>query len=240
MPPWKRQAVACVVHPLGRRADVSQAAPDTSSTRLSDCRTRGQFNAFSYHLRGRRSLGFSYQEDGPVAGAGPGGTGRYGCLRGVGDGRPGHWAGHVRPPAACSSCHSVPPPPQRWAAWEAPRQCHGRVLGAPPSSGAERLQGLRRGNAEDHHGPQGAGNCLVHAVTVPCAQGLPSFGASGTPCPPWGLLVACCWPSRFGLPSGLPAAGGSCFELSAGAPVEGDRRSGGGSGSGSRPEAMTM
>ncbi|XP_004642396.2 peroxidasin homolog [Octodon degus] len=31
-----------------------------------DCRTRGQFNAFSYHFRGRRSLGFSYQEDQPA------------------------------------------------------------------------------------------------------------------------------------------------------------------------------
>ncbi|XP_044118085.1 peroxidasin homolog isoform X2 [Neovison vison] len=39
-----------------------------------DCRTRGQFNAFSHHFRGRRSLGFSYQEDEPVGEAGPGGT----------------------------------------------------------------------------------------------------------------------------------------------------------------------
>ncbi|XP_011767028.2 peroxidasin homolog isoform X2 [Macaca nemestrina] len=31
-----------------------------------DCRTRGQFNAFSYHFRGRRSLEFSYQEDQPT------------------------------------------------------------------------------------------------------------------------------------------------------------------------------
>ncbi|PNJ20156.1 PXDN isoform 5 [Pongo abelii] len=31
-----------------------------------DCRTRGQFNAFSYHFRGRRSLEFSYQEDKPT------------------------------------------------------------------------------------------------------------------------------------------------------------------------------
>ncbi|XP_047638684.1 peroxidasin homolog isoform X3 [Phacochoerus africanus] len=36
-----------------------------------DCRTRGQFNAFSYHFRGRRSLEFSYQEDGPAREAGP-------------------------------------------------------------------------------------------------------------------------------------------------------------------------
>lgn len=31
-----------------------------------DCRTRGQFNAFSYHFRGRRSLEFSYEEDKPT------------------------------------------------------------------------------------------------------------------------------------------------------------------------------
>ncbi|KAM6221084.1 peroxidasin homolog [Rhynchocyon petersi] len=31
-----------------------------------DCRTRGQFNAFSYHFRGKRSLDFSYQEDKPT------------------------------------------------------------------------------------------------------------------------------------------------------------------------------
>ncbi|XP_032150193.1 peroxidasin homolog [Sapajus apella] len=31
-----------------------------------DCRTRGQFNAFSYHFRGRRSLEFSYREDKPI------------------------------------------------------------------------------------------------------------------------------------------------------------------------------
>ncbi|XP_075856627.1 peroxidasin homolog isoform X2 [Microcebus murinus] len=31
-----------------------------------DCRTRGQFNVFSYHFRGRRSLEFSYQEDKPA------------------------------------------------------------------------------------------------------------------------------------------------------------------------------
>ncbi|XP_053236757.1 peroxidasin homolog isoform X1 [Podarcis raffonei] len=30
-----------------------------------DCRTRGQFNAFSYHFRGRRSLDFSFREDKP-------------------------------------------------------------------------------------------------------------------------------------------------------------------------------
>nr|XP_030700354.1 peroxidasin homolog isoform X3 [Globicephala melas] len=37
-----------------------------------DCRTRGQFNAFSYHFRGRRSLEFSYREDEPATDAGPG------------------------------------------------------------------------------------------------------------------------------------------------------------------------
>lgn len=31
-----------------------------------DCRTRGQFNAFSYHFRGRRSLEFSYEDDKPT------------------------------------------------------------------------------------------------------------------------------------------------------------------------------
>ncbi|GAB0185762.1 peroxidasin [Grus japonensis] len=31
-----------------------------------DCRTRGQFNAFSYHFRGRRSLDYSFQEDKPL------------------------------------------------------------------------------------------------------------------------------------------------------------------------------
>ncbi|KAM9066589.1 peroxidasin homolog isoform X2 [Sarcophilus harrisii] len=31
-----------------------------------DCRTRGQFNVFSYHFRGKRSLEFSYQEDKPA------------------------------------------------------------------------------------------------------------------------------------------------------------------------------
>ncbi|XP_072490423.1 peroxidasin homolog isoform X2 [Notamacropus eugenii] len=31
-----------------------------------DCRTRGQFNVFSYHFRGKRSLEFSYQEDKPT------------------------------------------------------------------------------------------------------------------------------------------------------------------------------
>ncbi|XP_010078136.1 PREDICTED: peroxidasin homolog, partial [Pterocles gutturalis] len=30
------------------------------------CRTRGQFNAFSYHFRGRRSLDYSFQEDKPL------------------------------------------------------------------------------------------------------------------------------------------------------------------------------
>ncbi|XP_054834176.1 peroxidasin homolog isoform X1 [Eublepharis macularius] len=30
-----------------------------------DCRTRGQFNAFSYHFRGRRSLDYSFREDRP-------------------------------------------------------------------------------------------------------------------------------------------------------------------------------
>uniref|UniRef100_A0A8C5XBT8 Peroxidasin n=1 Tax=Microcebus murinus TaxID=30608 RepID=A0A8C5XBT8_MICMU len=34
--------------------------------RCPDCRTRGQFNVFSYHFRGRRSLEFSYQEDKPA------------------------------------------------------------------------------------------------------------------------------------------------------------------------------
>ncbi|KAG8512340.1 Peroxidasin [Galemys pyrenaicus] len=34
-----------------------------------DCRTRGQFNAFSYHFRGRRSLDVSYQEDRMAEGA---------------------------------------------------------------------------------------------------------------------------------------------------------------------------
>lgn len=33
---------------------------------FSDCRTRGQFNAFSYHFRGRRSLDYSFQEDKPL------------------------------------------------------------------------------------------------------------------------------------------------------------------------------
>uniref|UniRef100_A0A452TC58 Peroxidasin n=1 Tax=Ursus maritimus TaxID=29073 RepID=A0A452TC58_URSMA len=41
-----------------------------------DCRTRGQFNAFSHHFRGRRSLGFSYQEDEHTGEAGSGGTPR--------------------------------------------------------------------------------------------------------------------------------------------------------------------
>lgn len=36
-----------------------------------DCRTRGQFNAFSYHFRGRRSLDFSYREDKPRRGMRP-------------------------------------------------------------------------------------------------------------------------------------------------------------------------
>nr|XP_021553352.1 peroxidasin homolog [Neomonachus schauinslandi] len=40
----------------------------------TNCRTRGQFNAFSHHFRGRRSLGFSYHEDEPTGEAGPGGT----------------------------------------------------------------------------------------------------------------------------------------------------------------------
>ncbi|XP_066468473.1 peroxidasin homolog isoform X2 [Tiliqua scincoides] len=31
-----------------------------------DCRTRGQFNAFSYHFRGRRSLDYSFREDKPL------------------------------------------------------------------------------------------------------------------------------------------------------------------------------
>ncbi|KAM8809372.1 peroxidasin homolog [Eudromia elegans] len=31
-----------------------------------DCRTRGQFNAFSYHFRGRRSLDYSFKEDKPL------------------------------------------------------------------------------------------------------------------------------------------------------------------------------
>ncbi|XP_023374195.1 peroxidasin homolog [Otolemur garnettii] len=31
-----------------------------------DCRTRGQFNVFSHHFRGRRSVEFSYQEDKPA------------------------------------------------------------------------------------------------------------------------------------------------------------------------------
>uniref|UniRef100_A0A9L0TF86 Lactoperoxidase n=2 Tax=Equus TaxID=9789 RepID=A0A9L0TF86_HORSE len=39
-----------------------------------DCRTRGQFNAFSYHFRGRRSLEFSYEEDEPAKKAQPGKT----------------------------------------------------------------------------------------------------------------------------------------------------------------------
>ncbi|XP_023381728.1 peroxidasin homolog [Pteropus vampyrus] len=38
-----------------------------------DCRTRGQFSAFSYHFRGRRSLDSSYPEDKPVR-TGPGKT----------------------------------------------------------------------------------------------------------------------------------------------------------------------
>ncbi|XP_057598535.1 peroxidasin homolog isoform X2 [Hippopotamus amphibius kiboko] len=37
-----------------------------------DCRTRGQFNTFSYHLRGRRSLEFSHQEDTPATEVAPG------------------------------------------------------------------------------------------------------------------------------------------------------------------------
>ncbi|XP_027629631.1 peroxidasin homolog isoform X1 [Tupaia chinensis] len=36
-----------------------------------DCRTRGQFSAFSHHFRGRRSLDFSYQEDKPTKNARP-------------------------------------------------------------------------------------------------------------------------------------------------------------------------
>ncbi|XP_014396031.1 PREDICTED: LOW QUALITY PROTEIN: peroxidasin homolog, partial [Myotis brandtii] len=35
-----------------------------------DCRTRGQFSAFSYHFRGRRSLDFSYREGEPPTEAG--------------------------------------------------------------------------------------------------------------------------------------------------------------------------
>lgn len=53
----------------------------------SDCRTRGQFNAFSYHFRGKRSLEFSYQEDEPTGEAGPAGTPRYGRPWGRGLGR---------------------------------------------------------------------------------------------------------------------------------------------------------
>lgn len=34
----------------------------------TDCRTKGQFNALSYHFRGRRSADHSYQEDKPVKG----------------------------------------------------------------------------------------------------------------------------------------------------------------------------
>lgn len=46
-----------------------------------DCRTRGQFNAFSYHFRGRRSLEFSYQEDEPARETGPGKVPRAGKPR---------------------------------------------------------------------------------------------------------------------------------------------------------------
>lgn len=46
-----------------------------------DCRTRGQFNAFSYHFRGKRSLEFSYQEDEPTGEAGPAGTPSIGKRR---------------------------------------------------------------------------------------------------------------------------------------------------------------
>lgn len=58
------------------------AANVSLHTLSSDCRTRGQFNAFSYHFRGRRSLEFSYQEDEPISKAGPGKTQRYGRPRG--------------------------------------------------------------------------------------------------------------------------------------------------------------
>lgn len=32
---------------------------------LTDCRTKGQFNALSYHFRGRRSADHSYLEERP-------------------------------------------------------------------------------------------------------------------------------------------------------------------------------
>ena len=66
----------------------------------TDCRTRGQFNAFSYHFRGRRSLEFSYQEDEPSRETGPGKVPRY-------DQAPG-WPSSVRgAPRVCPSTRLV-------------------------------------------------------------------------------------------------------------------------------------
>ncbi|XP_058033746.1 peroxidasin homolog isoform X1 [Ahaetulla prasina] len=57
--------VAEFPHGYGSCAEVPKVDLRMWQDCCEDCRTRGQFNAFSYHFRGRRSLDYSFREDKP-------------------------------------------------------------------------------------------------------------------------------------------------------------------------------
>ncbi|XP_048209431.1 LOW QUALITY PROTEIN: peroxidasin homolog [Perognathus longimembris pacificus] len=63
--------VAEFPHGYGSCRDIPRVDLRLWQDCCEDCRTRGQFNAFSYHFRGKRSLDFSYQEDEPSGRARP-------------------------------------------------------------------------------------------------------------------------------------------------------------------------
>ncbi|XP_070811168.1 peroxidasin homolog [Pituophis catenifer annectens] len=57
--------VAEFPHGYGSCAEVPKVDLRMWQDCCEDCRTRGQFNAFSYHFRGRRALDYSFREDKP-------------------------------------------------------------------------------------------------------------------------------------------------------------------------------
>ncbi|TMS21463.1 Peroxidasin-like protein [Larimichthys crocea] len=59
-------AVAEFPHGYGSCDDIPQIDLRMWQDCCEDCRTKGQFNALSYHFRGRRSADHSYREDGPA------------------------------------------------------------------------------------------------------------------------------------------------------------------------------
>ncbi|KAL7988026.1 hypothetical protein Chor_006945 [Crotalus horridus] len=57
--------VAEFPHGYGSCAEIPKVDLRMWQDCCEDCRTRGQFNAFSYHFRGKRSLDYSFREDKP-------------------------------------------------------------------------------------------------------------------------------------------------------------------------------